>query len=120
MSYETRDASLKVIGASAGLVAFLVFASIMVSLWYYRGRYHGPNAIPTFGRATSFQSGPDEKFGIFVDYDAVNHDAAQHLDHYGWADRQAGVAQIPIERAIELAAHGVKPAPAAKEPGQVP
>lgn len=31
-----------------------------------------------------------------------------HLDGYGWVDRQAGVLHIPIARAMELVAQGVR------------
>jgi hypothetical protein len=35
------------------------------------------------------------------------------LRRYGWIDERAGVAQIPIDRAIELIAEKGLPAPAA-------
>lgn len=120
MSYEHKDASLAVIGISAGLLAFLVAASIGTSLWMYVARYRGPGATPASGRTTSFTGGPNESIGIVRDYAQVTRDAHDRLYRYGWVDRKAGVARIPIERAIELTAKGVQPAPAPKEPGQVP
>lgn len=50
------------------------------------------------------------------------------LDGYGWVDQAAGVARIPVERAVEiLAAHGLPPvvtapgdAPATPEPAPAP
>lgn len=120
MSYESKDASLSVIGISAGLLAFLLVASIGTSAWFYHNRFHGAAASPTLGRQTSFRNGPNERPGILVDYSAVNRDAAEHLSRYRWVDRDTGVAQIPIERAMDLVAKGVNPPAAPKEPGQVP
>jgi hypothetical protein len=33
----------------------------------------------------------------------------ERLGSYGWVDRKAGVVRIPIERAMELSAQGVRP-----------
>jgi hypothetical protein len=46
--------------------------------------------------------------------------AREHLETYGWVDREHEVARIPIKRAMELLVHGAKPTPAPQEPGQVP
>ena len=120
MSYERKDASPKVIGVSAAVLAFLVLASIAGSSWLYQARYHGPGARPTAGRAGSFRHGPDQKIPILVDYAAVTRSATRHLEGYGWADDRHQIARIPIERAMALVAAGAKPAPAPKQPGQVP
>lgn len=120
MSYEPHDASLRIIGVSTAILAFLLVASIGVASWMYYARYHGPGTVPTAGRNGSFRHGPDEKIGILVDYDAMVQSADRYLHGYGWVDQKAGLARIPIERAMALAARGVKPAPAPKPPGQVP
>ena len=120
MSYESKDASLSVIGISAGLLVFLLIASIGTSAWFYYERLHGAASWPTTGRQTSFRDGPNERLGILIDYAAVNRDAGEHLSQYRWVDRDTGVAQIPIERAMDLVAKGVNPQAAPKEPGQVP
>jgi hypothetical protein len=120
MSYEHKDASLKVIGVSAGLLALMVAASIGTSFAVYDARYHGTDAVPTAGRTTSFKNGAGEQIGILVDYGQVVRAADERLNGYAWVDRNAGIARIPIDRAMELIASGAKPAPAPKEPGQVP
>ena len=33
----------------------------------------------------------------------------ERLGSYGWVDRRAGVVHLPIERAMELTAQGVRP-----------
>jgi hypothetical protein len=47
----------------------------------------------------------------------------KQLGSYGWVDRKAGVVRIPIERAMELSAEGVRPSatgPAAPTPEAQP
>lgn len=39
------------------------------------------------------------------------------LGSYGWVDRKAGVVRIPIERAMELSAQGVRPREGGPRPG---
>jgi hypothetical protein len=116
MSYETKDASLSVIGVSAVILAFLVVASIAGSAWMYRGSGVAPSSI----RQTSFRFGSEQRIDIREDYAQVIHTADERLHRYRWVDRNAGIAQIPIDRAMELVATGAKPAPGPKEPGQVP
>lgn len=120
MSYERRDASEKIIGITALILAGLVWGSIGVSAWMYHARNHGPGVPPSAGRQTSFTHGADERIGILEDYGKMVRESEQHLDGYGWVDQKAGVARIPIERAMALTTAGVKPAPAPKPPVQVP
>jgi hypothetical protein len=46
----------------------------------------------------------------------------KQLGSYGWVDRKAGVVRIPIDRAMELSAQGVRPraAPGASAPEAQP
>lgn len=117
MNYETKEASLQVIGISAGVLAFLVLGSIATVTWVYTAQYHGASAVATSGRATSFRHGSDEKIGVLQDYAQVNRESDAHLHAYAWVDRQPGVVRIPIERAMELLVAGAKPASAPQEPG---
>jgi hypothetical protein len=62
----------------------------------------------------------------FADLDKVRADWDEHLNSYGWLDKNAGVVHIPIERAMELtlqrglpvrtAPQSVAAAPKAKQP----
>ncbi|HJL17592.1 MAG TPA: hypothetical protein RMH99_18150 [Sandaracinaceae bacterium LLY-WYZ-13_1] len=40
------------------------------------------------------------------------------LERWGWADRDAGMARIPVERAMELVADGVRPPGAPAKGGE--
>ncbi|MHB8417940.1 MAG: hypothetical protein ACYDCL_07680 [Myxococcales bacterium] len=39
----------------------------------------------------------------------IQRRATERLASYGWVDRDAGLVHIPIERAVELTASGVRP-----------
>jgi hypothetical protein len=120
MSYESRDASLKIIGVAAALLVLGVAASIAVSAWWYHGRYGDATGAMPAPRQRYFTNGPAAEPDIRRDWREVDAAARERLGTYGWVDRGAGVAHIPIERAMTLVAHGVKPAAAPAEPGQVP
>lgn len=120
MNHEARDASVRVIGTTAGIIATLIALSIAVSAWMYFGRYHRAETAPSIGRQTPFTDGPSQTIDIERDTTAVSRAAEERLHGYGWVDKDAGIARIPIERAMELTANGVKPAAAPKPPGQVP
>jgi hypothetical protein len=120
MSYEVQDASLRIIGISTALLVFGVAASMGASAWWYVAHHRAANAPRTVPRQTSFTNGPAAEPDILRDRRAVAVAVEQRLNGYAWVDRDAGVARIPIERAMALLANGVKPAPAPQEPGQVP
>ena len=52
---------------------------------------------------TSFQE-PVLQIDPVADLKAYEEQEAELLNSYGWVDKSAGVAHIPIERAIELTA----------------
>ena len=41
-----------------------------------------------------------------AEYDAYFREQRHRLESYGWIDRPAGIAHIPVARAMELLAHG--------------
>ncbi|HVU33250.1 MAG TPA: hypothetical protein VHE61_07435 [Opitutaceae bacterium] len=119
MSYEMRDASLPIIGIGAGVMAVCVAAAIGISAWMYSVRYRHPS-IPSALRQTSFRDGPEQEPDINRDWRRVNAAAKAHLANYAWVDRHAGIARIPIDRAMALVAAGVSAAPTPKPTGQIP
>ena len=120
MSYEKQDASLRLVGIAAALLAFGIAASLGASAWWYAARYRAAVTPDPAGEATSFTHGPAAEPDIRRDWREVEASARARLEGYAWVDRDAGIARIPIERAMALIAAGAKPAPGTKEPGQVP
>ncbi|HVS50830.1 MAG TPA: hypothetical protein VHD62_00645 [Opitutaceae bacterium] len=120
MSYEKQDASLRLVAITTALLVFGVVASLGVSAWWYDARYGGSDAVPADFRQTSFTHGAEAQPDIVQSAREVEVTARERLENYEWVDRAQGVARIPIERAMDLVAHGAKPVPSPKEPGQVP
>ncbi len=107
-AYEPRDLSPRRIAWLAGGL----FAAILVSAGIVAGLFAlFPQPHPVRGVATS-RPGPDlgqprlevkEGSGRA----AIDQAARAHLQGYGWIDRAAGRAHIPIDRAMQvLVAHG--------------
>lgn len=91
----------KVIAIAAGgalvVVAGLAVAWGLLSLWAETGPFPAPLAAPTTIGTLEQTLIEDTQRGL----DLRRRQEAE-LDRWGWADRDAGVAQIPIERAMEL------------------
>lgn len=83
-----------------GLSVFIVFGI----LWWIM-----PNAAPSqtaFG-SNQAETGPRLEVSPSVNRDLLQRQAEQRLQGYGWIDREARTAHIPIDRAMAiLAARG--------------
>lgn len=108
MSYERTDASFRLIAISAALLVLWVALSLGGAAWMYRAHYDVPASPGRWMRQASFTNGPKVKTSITLDWAELNQATNRHLDEYAWVDRQSGIAQIPIDRAMDwIAAHGV-------------
>jgi hypothetical protein len=99
-----------------GVVSLVIFfiASVWASRIMTRGEErqlpHGPAPAPAF-------AGKDEVGIVDLDEygagrsrgDAKRAEKLRRLQSYGWVDQQKGLVHIPIERAMELTAQGVRP-----------
>lgn len=88
MSDSYSGNSSKLLTAAATLGGFAIFA-IIVAIAYLPQQ---PEPLPEGSRT------PAERETI---YSEVRANAAK-INQYGWVDKNAGVAHIPIDRAIEL------------------
>jgi hypothetical protein len=96
--YETADASVRGVLICATAVALGVAASLAIAFLFMR---------PVERRtepARRFEHGPAEERPLEADWRAVQIEAAEHLEGYAWVDRRAGLARIPIERAMAILA----------------
>jgi len=104
--YETSDADFRnVMLAAAGLFGLMLFGLLLswgaYELFY---QYSGdPGAQPgTFTRPDVLPPGPvlqpDPHAGLLVLRDAED----SVLTTYGWVEQEAGIARVPIGRAMEL------------------
>lgn len=107
-------------GGIAGLilVGVIVCAAILTD---QRGRlakvYPSPSPIPEARLPVTFEE-PRLQVTPRLDMRAYREREELLLETFGWADRQAGTARIPIERAMDLyVERGVSPAMTAPEAG---
>lgn len=104
-----REISLKALaGFAAGLLVVCVVAAIFV--WYFSKFLRGygesqdppPPALaaarePYLPPGPRLQAEPEKELvDLMADEDSV-------LESYGWVDESAGIARVPIERAIAMA-----------------
>jgi len=101
--HERSDASLRVVGWTAGSLALGVAAALAVGLALFRGHASVRPAAPA-APVDRFQHGPEERTSVEEDRAQLQKQTIAHLSAYGWVDRSAGVVRIPIERAMTLEA----------------
>jgi hypothetical protein len=104
--YEKRDAPPKLVVASlAGLLALVGVGAL--AAWAILAGYDGghPAPLPTgFDKAASLPATPRLEVDQTRDRIALERQAEAHLTGYGWTNQAAGLAHIPIERAMALQA----------------
>jgi hypothetical protein len=104
-AHETSDANIRNLIIFGVCVALMVIGGLVVS----RGIFHyftghqglGPPASP-FENVRMLPTGP--RLQIKAPQDLERYKAAQEevLNGYGWVDRKAGIARIPIDRAMDI------------------
>ncbi|MEA1648238.1 hypothetical protein UAJ10_04310 [Nitrospirillum sp. BR 11164] len=107
---ETRDMSPRaVLWSAAGLVAFVAVAlGLVAGLVHLLGHGRGPTPVtapPPMAGGAPLDEVP------YLGGAQVRARAEAELTRYGWADRDAGRAIIPIDRAMDLLARKGWPDP---------
>ena len=111
---QERDAlaKRKVIAIALGSIGVLAIA-VAASSWMLDGFRAGRDIGPPAPSQAPMTLGTVEQ-GLFVGPPRgldLRRDQRATLDRWGWVDRDAGLARIPIERAMDLvAAEGAKSA----------
>ena len=102
-AYEREDVSLIVVG----IVAMVIFASLVVIPFVLRGFY--PHTVQDVQRAqTVVAPAPDLQTDESHDLAALRAAEGTRLNGYGWVDRGKGIVHIPIQQAMKDAvAHGI-------------
>jgi hypothetical protein len=122
--YEKSDLAPKPIlafGVVLTLVTILVLATtyglIRVFGWWERPRLETP-ASPLATRAIPAE--PRLQVNAPKDLKALLAAEESALTSYGWANKEAGIARIPIDRAMQLVLERGLPTPKPSEPGKAP
>lgn len=129
VSYEPSQADLRVV---LGFLAALGLATafVLVVLWgmfsYFRGLSARRGPLPSPVTYTSAPQIPPPQLqpDPVADYNVYHLSDQEKLNSYGWVDQSAGIARIPIDRAMDLLvqrglpwkAPGSGPAPTAPNP----
>jgi hypothetical protein len=110
-----QGADIKVRGVIGGAAA--VGAAIVLALAVTRAFLaglgagtHDPSAAPR-----ELPPAPREQLHPLADYQQYRAAEQRRLATYAWVDRQAGIVQIPVERAMSLLARDENPAAADRE-----
>jgi hypothetical protein len=116
-----------VFGAALVVLSVLVLAIIAVTMTRFRAREQA-DGLTTRQLITKKEGDfpePVLQYDDAFDMEQFRRQEEAALSSYGWADRKAGIARIPIDRAIELVAknglpkaRSVEPKPTAAEPSK--
>ena len=100
--HEPTDVHVaRVLGAAAGIAGAVVLALAIawgMSAMLHADRNGANSAAPVY------VDGPVLQTAAGAELEAFRAEKRERLESYGWADRRAGRAHIPIERAMELEA----------------
>jgi hypothetical protein len=112
-AYETRDVGPRGI-VLLGAVLIAVTAGAMFMLWWLfdrldmQARRADPPVTPLAEEAAP---PPGPQLEVKLSYSHLTQASQDKLKHYGWVDKPQGVAQIPIERAMQILAERGLPEP---------
>jgi hypothetical protein len=105
-AHEASDLHIPIILRVAAVLGVTLMASILVIALFFRTMEHiyGPRTSEAAPEVTLSELPPAPTLQMHPGHDLqeVREVESSHLDQYGWIDRQHGVAQIPIERAMIL------------------
>lgn len=108
-SEEDRIHTSRIVWVGAGALLVFILASVATTL-YFEGKLAERPRLPVPPEVGQSKIGMVEQqmFELAVRGETDRKGQLDKLRSYGWVDREKGVAHIPIERAMELAAKGVR------------
>ena len=122
--HETRDADIRtLVKFAVGLFVLIVAAMIAMRFvfnYFKATQQLGPPASP-FAESHTLPSVPRLQIHPVQDLSQLRQAEDDRLNSYGWVDQKAGIARIPIGRAMDLLAQKglpVREAAPARESGK--
>ena len=106
--------SVGLFGLGLALVMIVVLAALWILLAHWKTRQTARDPRPSpLAEANAPRLPPEPRLQAapVKDMDELRARETSTLTSYGWVDRQAGVARIPIDRAIDLLLASGLPAP---------
>jgi len=96
--FEITDANtIRIAWLCFGLVIFVALSMAGVALVYDKSFKTQTNAY-----GEGYQGGATQRTPIGETWKAIEGETVAHLDGCRWVDKEHGVVQIPIERAMDL------------------
>lgn len=117
VGHETSDVNVRgIVGFAAGLalctvlICFVLYGMFMLLRKGFTGQPVNVNALtgthepaePSAKAAAQIFPEPRLQTDYFGDLAKVRADWNEHLNTYGWVDKNQGVVHIPIDRAMQL------------------
>jgi hypothetical protein len=120
-SEEDRISTGRIVAIGVGALVIFFVASLVTSMYQQvRLGEHGPIPIPPEVGQSKIGMVEQQQFDLAVRGERDRAARLERLGTYGWVDRSAGVAHVPIDVAMELVAKGVRPSPAPAAQERVP
>jgi hypothetical protein len=108
-SEEDRISSGKVIAVGVASLVVFFFASLAAGTYLRARQAEHPLAPASELGKSKIGMVEQDLFDVAVRGARDRAQRRERLGSYGWVDRDARVAHMPIERAMELVAKGVRP-----------
>jgi hypothetical protein len=114
-NHEQRDLNVPAVACTALALAAIVVV-IFISVHWLQNYFNAERTARTTSLTTVTAKLPPEprlQSDPASDLERFRRQQDAILNSYGWIDEKAGIARIPIERAMDLiAGHGLPPPPA--------
>jgi hypothetical protein len=120
VGYELSDLEPKNIAIFALILSVTIVVVILVTYWLAQHFHEAQVSEPAISYPQGREPVPRPRFWVTPEEQlkAMRAEEDKILQSYGWADKQKGIARIPIEQAMELLAEknsGQKAAAKTKE-----
>ena len=105
--HETRDVDIRFIGLFSLSMVLLLAGSLALMGWLFgvfAGRPLGQGRAAPIAETRPYPPGPRLQASPSRDMQGMRRTEDARLQSYGWIDQAAGIARIPIDRAMELLA----------------
>jgi hypothetical protein len=106
-SEEDRIGTVAILAVGVGSLLVFLLAGFVVTR-YYLGAVRDPRPFPAEVGQSKIGMVEQEQFEVAVRGERDLVTRRERLGSFGWVDRPAGVAHMPIDRAMELVARGVR------------
>lgn len=121
--YETSDVGMKILAVAGAIVFGLVIVALIAVFALTRVFYSSPRMQPQGGSPVETAVPPEAvelRANPLPAWERYQTAAERRLNSYGWVVEEAGVAHIPIDRAMTLLLEGVKPVTGQDAPAATP